>query len=264
MLNKKDLSVCQYSCLRLYFKDLLASKSATNSRLTKSTFSRSLGISLPALSNFLDGRRNFSRKTLLTISKKLKWSHHELNHAHSLSVTDPEIIHATAKVNQRQHVSPTQNAVTLDLISRCLLEGIRIPKFSENPLLLGRGLGFSEALIQRELDALVEKNLIHQDEAGKFRRDLAAQLCVTDSSHESIRSFYRQMCSLASTKIRADNVHRRYFGSETFAFDPSLLPEARETINRCLDELAALAERSPSASSIYHTNIQLFDLLEGA
>lgn len=261
---EEKINPTHFSSLEAYLSAVFKKKALVHSNFSKASFAKSLGISPSTLSNVLSGRRKLSRSLIQGIGKRLNWTSESFLHVFSLGsdVTKSEEIDARKEVHSRLVLDTEKSPVSLSFISRVLVEAVRIPKFSRDPLELSDGLELSRKIIENEMKTLLNRGVLAQTHNGSYARIAPKEVITPKQSSSEIRSFYRKMCTVAERKVRPDNLDRRYFGTETLAFDPLLMPEAKSIINRCLDELAALSERSQNYKSVYHVNIQFFDVLE--
>jgi hypothetical protein len=158
---------------------------------------------------------------------------------------------------------PTSDAhPTRWVISKALLASLRVPMYAAKPLLVAKGLGFSEKVVAEELNHLLKVGRIACDEAGQYQIQAGKIETLEEGPIEVRHRYQRQMLSVAGDKIRVDNADRTHFEAETFAFDPAMLPEARAIIDRCLKELTGLSSRCSKPSTVYHANISFFEFLE--
>lgn len=272
-----SLELERYSDLRGYFGDLFARLRARNPRYSRSAFAKKLGLSASAYCNFMEGRRMLSESSLLSVGGRLGWNPKEVSHAATLRLIAggdagaapagmrdriSRQARARDRVLGRQVAPPLPTNPTLRLVPSVILGALAVPAYARDPLRIAARLGYSQKLVADELRDLIAQGYVTRDAQGTYHRVLGAQLLKTESSSESIRRYYRQMLAIAIDKVRADNLDRRHYGTETFALDPSLLGEARKIINQCLEDLAALSEQSRQPDSLFHVNIHLFDLLE--
>jgi uncharacterized protein (TIGR02147 family) len=266
--------VQQYSDLRFFISDLYASVRAKNEKFSQSAFATKIGITPSALANFLENRRMLSEESLGRIAKKLRWSAEQMSHATTLRMmnqTTTEVLikdqiaalaKARQEIAQRPLHAPAEENPALRLIARTLLASLRVPKYAANPLLVASRLGLSKEMVASELENLLKSGAIIRGENGIFRRSEKEGLKTKSVSPEAVRRYDRHLLTLAGAKIRADNAELQNFSHETFAFDITDLKEAQVIINRCLQELMALASQGKNPQAVYHTNIHLFNLLE--
>lgn len=268
-------SIFDYADLREFFRALFARSRKTNPRLSRSAFARYLGCSASSLSNFLDGRRELSAVKLSEIGRKLGWNQGEIEHAlklrlveqldesNSFTASVKKAAHSRANVSRRKLLKVDETApANLDFLSVVLKQCVLIPEFAKNPMKAAEKLGCDPRTVERALSRMIEKGILAVGGDGKYVPTRASEVYVADPQTRHLNAYHRQTLEETARRLPSTATHRRYLGTETLTFDPALLPEAKQIINRCLDDLSALAYRGENPSAIFHAGVQFIEILE--
>jgi uncharacterized protein (TIGR02147 family) len=266
-------TVLEHADLKSYFQALNASIRARRGNYSQAAFARSLGCSPSFWNNYLEGRRDLSEEKLIQIGEKLGWETAEFAHATQLraiqkgshsakSVEVKAVVQSRARVSRRIAKPAEEWTPGLGVVTAVLLECIRIPEYAKDPTRIAAKIGFSARLIDEVLRDLVAKGVLGNDSEKGYVRLGPPAVIIAPGDNRMLRNFYRSMFDIASRKMTPELADRRYLGSETMAFDPSLLPEAKRIINQCLDELAMLSYRCQNPTTVFYAGVQLFELFE--
>lgn len=275
-LSPRIASILEYPDLRGYFADLYARAKAKNPRLSQAAFARHLRCSASSWSNFLEGRRGLSEGKLLEIGEKLRWRSDEMAHALQLRALEDtasptsytESVRRTARTRAMSSRRPRQEmaktGTEIDFLSVVMRESVQLPEFARDPLASALRLGASPDLARRTLDRLLEKGVLEIGADGKYAKSTETpSVFLARGNSRTMREYYRRCLDEVSKRIRPETISRRYLGSETIAFDREKLPEAREIIDRCLDDLTALSYECGKPTAIYHAGVQFVEMLGG-
>lgn len=275
-----------YISYREYLRDELKSRQSKLKRpYSLRSFSRLLGVSPSALSNVLSGKREFSNEALLEISKRLGLNDLEQEHILSLRSIEEGPTRFKSTTNRAQKSSGERVRFRHRLESRAqasrkktysgnsgnfltawyvlpFIEALDLPIFKQDLDIISKKLGVHVDVLKRLQDELSQHGVIIKNESGRWEKvGNFLEIRADGQVNHSLRRFYRQMLGVALDRIVEETTHERYLASETFAFDKTRLPEAREIIDRCMKELAALASRCDNPTTIYHAGMHLFEVL---
>jgi uncharacterized protein (TIGR02147 family) len=270
--------ILHHDSYRSFLKSVLAERTQRNQRYSLRRFAQNLGVSPSTLSDVLNGRKNLSPERAVEITTRLQLSPLETDYfclLVQLEATQDERLRNVLIDRLRQTRSDEhrqQAALDLDRFAAiadwrhmAIVEMAEVANADLSPTGLASALETSPVVIKDSLERLARLGLIEWISQGggkdpAFRPTKARWVASSTARHAALAQFHAQMLERAAAALAAQAPEERYVGTETFAFDPSQLPEVEKLANQFLDNLVALAGRAKTKAAVYHAGLQIFRL----
>jgi len=257
--------------LRHVFQERLQKNSAYSLR----AMARQLGMSPSLLSEVHNGKKNLSHGKALEVAERLSLGEDEKHYFCELvryeTCKKPDVklkVQAQLKVMNPRHPVADLNIDIFAAISQWyhipILVMTDLHDFAMTPKNISRKIGITTVEASGALERLERLELLKRDETGRYRRAHNYSVFESKVAHEGLRNFHREMLLQAVTSLRTQSPKEKFVGSETFAVDPKVLPGAFALCRKFLSQSVAHANQSQKRSEVYHLNVQLFKVKEGA
>ena len=238
-------------CHRLLM-DSFEEKKAKNPSYSLRAFSRDLGISVTAISEVMNRKRNLSKKNIEAMAEKL-----------SLTPFQKEsLIHEKRK---RPDVDVSWILLEEDrfkLISHWYYLAILNLSQTENNhhdiSRISKRLGISETVTEGAIDRLTRLRLLEIKD-GKLFRTTQPLTTSHDVPSRAVKNFHREMIELSKRSIDEVEILERDISGIVTPMSVSQLPEAKAILMECKNKISKLSE-GKKCEEVYSLSIQLFPL----
>lgn len=263
--------IFDYTDYRSYLKYELSLRAAKNANYSLRAFARKLKIAPSTLSEVLQAKRNISRELAQAIAVNLGLNEKETEYFYTLvefNGTKNEELKSTLQARLRNLI-PNTPPIEMDLEKvqkltewYCvpLLEMTNLNPPVESTQKMAELLGVTTAEVESTLNKLTQLGFLSKNARGYFEKTSRSFLMHSENPNQAIRHFHTQMLERAKLALTSQTNAEKFVGSETFAIDSRLLPEASEIIEECFAKLARLNEHSVLKDTVYHAGIQFFKM----
>jgi uncharacterized protein (TIGR02147 family) len=259
----------EHTDYRSYLKAVLADRIGRNPAYSLRRMASQMGMSHPALSNVLNGKRNLSYEAALRVSQQLQLENRESEYFCHLVQLElarkPEAREAILGRISSQYPQTQVRDLSVDLYRSMsewyytpILEMTRLAGFQFTPRNVAHRLGISITEAEVAIERLLRLELLVKN-GRRFSKATDYTVARGPGNAGAIRKFNQKMLEKALTSIETHAPEERSGGTETFAISPAQLPRARRLMDEFLSSMARLSECA-SPSEIYHVNVQLFSL----
>ena len=266
--------IFEFNNYRSYLKAVLTNKIESNPSYSLRSFASNLGISHAALSQVFKGTKNISYERAMDIGAKLKLKETEQEYFCLLvqfeTVKDMEKRSAIQDRMNRMRPAKRSHDLSLDMFRIIsdwyhfpILSMTRIKNFKFTSQNIAMRLGISELEASVAIDRLKRLELLEQNANGEWVESKSYLMASTETPSSALRKFHRQMLQKALDSIETEEAKDKVNGSETFAFNPSELSDAREITERYFNEMIELSEKSQAksgATDVFHLQVNFFNL----
>lgn len=266
-----------------FLRELFIARKERNPAYSQSAFARDLGASVPILSRVMSGRRPMSLKFGLQVTTALGLSERESNallysivqHSSKKAKISVRMRHRLEKDFEAQsHADSNGPLYTTVEIERfkamsqwyhlAILNLTTTDGFQATPRWISRALGITNSEATDGLDRLLSLGLLTEVNE-KIERTEKHLYIKTQKSESAMRKFHSQMIGKALVELAEtgdDRFQKRLINGITFSCGPEHIEAIKERIDRCQDEILALAGTGKK-TSVYQMNVQLFPLTSG-
>lgn len=238
--------------LRRLLKNELVSRQSKNKLYSLRAFSRDLQVSTAALSSFLNGRRELSKKNIQQIVKKLKLSALEYDlRVSSLSQIKNE--------SSEDVIAPeTLNEIS-DWYFFALLNLGRTLKCTSDEYILAEQLALEPRVIKAAIEKLVALKYLKIVNKTIIRTTRRIRT-TSDVPSQAIKKLHRSFLQKSAAVLNTINPSDREFISLCIASQSSKLPLAKEILRKFVAEMNNSLDGSKN-DQVYTLNIQFYPLL---
>lgn len=254
-MQEEELSIT--APLQFDYREVLLgefrSRQSRNPRYSLRSFSRDLKVSLTSLSDVFAGKRNFSKKNAMAISKNLNWS--PLMRHEFLESID-RVKKGKVPVPQSLVLSDDRFQFVSEWPYLAVLALAEIKEQQATSQWLAKRLGISDRKAEEILERLIRLGYL-RIERSKMVRTIPQIETDCTSPSELRKHFHRQMFMVAEHAMDHVNRDLREFCSSTLAVDVRKLPEAKRLMaqfQKKMEKLLGSAEKN----SVYSFSMQLF------
>jgi uncharacterized protein (TIGR02147 family) len=269
--RKSAFMIFDHTTYRSFLKSELVTRITANPAYSLRAFSKALQMTPSGLSQVLKGTKNLSQASALRVASKLGLSPDETEFFVQLvqfeSAKDPEH-KAAVQLRMRKH-RPNNPAQDLSVDAfKMLSDWYHLPilmmtdlkGFTLSSKSVSERLGISVLEADVAIDRLARLDLLKRDDKGRLIRDQDYWVVSAKIPNAALRHYHRQMLGRAIESLESQSPQEKIVGSETFALDPKLLPQAERIAERFFGEMKELASTSKRPSEIYHFGLQFFRL----
>ena len=264
--------ILNYSSYNSYLKGALTTRQKVNPSYSLRAMAKQVGLSASSLSDVMAGKKNLSENKAVEVANRLKLSPRESRYFCTLvqyqSAKSEELRAMLASQlrsmnpHLRDHFEITVDRFSLiaDWYHTAILE---MTCFDDNRLYaetISQSLGITVTQAQNAIDLLVRLNLIETLGNSRYKKNNGKVLVQSDVPNQALRKYHHKMMELAQESLRNQLPSEKVVGSETMAIDTADLPEAREIIETCFQQINQLTERAKTKDHVYHLGIQMFRL----
>lgn len=239
-----------------YLKSLLKKKyqllKAKNTRFSVRAFSKKVGLSPGAYSDFVSGRRKVSAKKALQIAGRL-----------SLTPSEEKKLKDLIDPSSRQLMPEETFKLIANWHYLAILAAFEIADPPRRPEEFAQRLSLPLSKVVTALKALMTIGFVEESESGDYHF-IGHHLTTTDNiPSEAIRSFHLGSLKNAESILSSSssNPAEYDFNSVTFAGSSKDMARAKKEIRRFRDRICAIMS-GPSKNHVYKFSVQLFPLTQ--
>ena len=224
---------------------------ARNPRYSMRSYAKKIGISQPAVSEMLSGKRAITKKTAEKILLGLDKSPFEIS---EIMKSEPE----------NKDTFKSLDMETYHLIADWHYYGIlslaETDNFQSSPAWISKRLGISERIATEAIERLLKLDLLERDPKTKKLKPTHEQLeALSEVAKPALKKACRQNIELASAALDETEFIERDFTAITLCFDPDRMAEAKKMIKNFRRNFSKVME-SKKKKEVYKLTIQLFPL----
>ena len=265
--------IYDHNSYRSYLKTVLVEKSQKNPGFSMRAFAQHLGLSHSTLSEVMSGRKNLSSESAHRISARLKLKVKEAEffcllveheRARNLDLKS-EIFRRANSLRGKKHVVTldreafSQIADWYHMVIPLLGE---LQDFTFNVPNVAKTLGITLTQATEAVNQLIVLGAISLRADGTLQAEKRSLFFESLNGNAALRKFNLQMLDEAIRSVKTQIYPERFGGTETFSFDPELIPAARELIERFFNSMVDLAAQGKKKTKVYHLNLQFFNLMD--
>ncbi|MEC9283129.1 MAG: TIGR02147 family protein [Bdellovibrionota bacterium] len=243
--------------LRNYLQSELVRRKQKNTSYSLRSFAKSIGIHPAALSEFLNGKRSFSKRIACKILKEIPDSpdkHHSiLKSFESSKGNSKEELKVSKKSLQLQ---ADHYHIVSDPIYYSILSLMETQDYESSPMWIAGRLGLSSLKVEKAIDRMLRLNYLTEKD-GKYQPAQEELDTSYDVPNSALK--LRQKANLIDAESSLDEVavELREFCAVTMAIDMSKLAEAKMKMRKFRDELCEYLEEG-TKTEVYELSLQLF------
>lgn len=268
--------IFEYSSYSQYLKKVLEDRQASNPSYSMRALAQNLGVSASTLSDVMNGRKNFSERTARQVGEKLKLTDRKIRYFQTLvhfeTTKDEELKLLLAgqlrvlnpKLREHFEVSVDQFNLIADWYNAAILEMTYIKDQPMDPESVAQRLDISITQAKEALNLLQKLDLLDPVGNARFQKKKSQFLFQSGIPNQALRKFHHEMLAKAQTSLQTQSPKEKAIGSETVAINIEDLPEARDIIEACFQQILDLSKRSQNKTDVYHLGIQFFKLTKEA
>lgn len=273
MLLKAMNMIFEHINYRSFLKASLAEKIVKNPMYSLRSFAKTLGLSHTAVSLVLKGTKNISFERAMDVGTKLNLTEIEQEYFCLLvqieTVKDPEKKSSIQDRLNRLRPSKKSYDLSIDAFKAIsdwyhfpILSMTRLKDFNFTHATIAHRLGITEMEVNVAIERLERLELIEIVD-GKYQETKNYLMAQSSVPSTAIRTFHKQLLEKAMHAIDEHGPEEKVNGSETFAFNPTDLTEARTLTENYFDKMVELSEKSQKqngATDIFHLQVNFFNL----
>lgn len=251
-----------YTNYKVWLCEELSERARKNPSYSLNSFSRSLGISAPSLSQIMSGKRPLTRKTALKIIEKCgltgEPAKHFLSSALGVSWSSSQGDTLCEKKPFFREMTVDHFRLIADWHHFAILNLAEVKPNESHPSWLAERLHLPERLVEEAFDRLVRMKMIKRRGKG-FYRCSQNTLIRYQPNTIAMRRHLLQFLEKAVEELRREKMRMELFSTMTMAVNETKLVEARELILEFRKKLCALVETG-KRDRVYTLAVQLFPL----
>lgn len=219
-------------------------------------FSKTTGIHHAALSEFLNGKRSFSKKMADRIVENLALGP-DYQEDIDLLYAGKKLRKKTKSNVNRENLEVDQYELVADWHYYTILSLIETKSFQNDPKWIADRIESTPKKVKDTIERLKRLGLVRELKNGKLKvKDI--QLDTTDNiSNLSLKKRHMENMDAAREAVTKFEVDKRFFSFETLAFDQEKMPEVKELIWEFHDRLVELAN-TKKKDDVYEVCFSLF------
>lgn len=263
--------IFEHSDYRSYLRAELSERIARNSAYSLRALARQIDCAASTLSEILKGTKGLSESKAFSVAQKLGLPAAEAEYftllvSHDRAQTPDARDFCLQKMRalHPQNVAKDLGVDAFKLIADwyhlAVLELANLSEFTLTAESAAERLTISPLEARTALDRLERLELVHKNADGSYARAEGRNLVTSAEQNAALRRYHEQMLAKAAASLAAETPAQRFVGSETFAMDSALLPEAEKLAEKFFTDLVELARRSKRRDRVYHLGVQLFGL----
>lgn len=252
-------------------KERFEKRQLLNSSYSLRAFARDLGISVPRLSQILNGKLGLSIKAAKLIAERLKlseeeftWFNASVGSQHSRKFKEREnyknkIEKYKSETKAYSQIHMEYFKVIADWYHFAILELTALKEFKNDTKWIAKTLGITAEEAQAAIERMKSLDLL-REENGKLIDAFKFLATTNDVPSMSLKKFHAQLIKKSLDALYEQEVSNREVSSTIFAVNKNQLAEFKEKIRSFRQTTAHAAEQTQNKDSVYCLSIQLFEL----
>ncbi len=253
-----------------YLKDVLLEKRKKNRTFSLRAFAKLVGLQPSLLSDVLNGRRNITEETAVTIAQKLGLGETEATYFQSLvrigRAKNPAVKEVFIKQLEEQfkdrkpvHDLTVDHFVVIsDWHHLAILKLLDIAKFDFKPSAIAAALEIDPIEVEQALARLVRLGILEQ--SPHYKRVTSDFVVQSVKPNDALKKYHQQVLTKTIEAQSTQTPHERYTGTENIALSADQLKQAAEIFEECFQKVIALSEKRKPEAEVYHLGIHLIRL----
>ena len=272
---KEAPSIWNFESYREYLMATLEYKKSKSKTYSIRAFSKSVGLSPSTLNNVFSRKRSMSPTVLIKIGNRLKLEIDELSqllllcasedHSDVVSLETKKALSGRSSTRAKEIIRVNESDVLLfRWYVPALIESLTIPSLNQDLKLIASRLEIPLVEIEKTLKLLLKKKVLILAADGKYNKTAPFLQLLSENPRgksQTLLELNKKLLQMTIQRITPETTQDRYLGFETFGFSKEYLPEAKLLIDRCLDDLAALSAKCVEPTTVYHSGVQLIEVL---
>lgn len=260
----------EFTSYSKYLAAELEQRKSKNALYSLRSMSLQLGVSATTLSDVIKGKKKFSEKTAIEVSKNLKLTAKETKYFQTLvhfensqdenlkKVLENQLMVMNPKLRAQFEVRDEHYNVLSEWHHIAILELAALnPKMT--PAFVSEQLNVDLAQATSALNIL-EKIALLERKGSSYIKTKKQFTFSSQLANQALRHFHKTMLAKAQTAIIEQTNKEKFVGSETFPLAIEDFAEAQDIIENCFQQLLQLSEKATKKTHVYHAGIQLFQL----
>ncbi len=226
-------------------KESLAQSRAKNPNYSLRAFAKKLNVSPAALSEFLSGRRRFSKKMAERIADRLLLSPLERDELlRGFSILPRTKMNTKAKGPCKPYIQINMDHyhVISDWYHFAILSLAETKGFQSDSKWIAERLGLRNYEVLSALERLERLGMLEKNSKGRLVATGVQYSTSDEIANIAIRKSHLQDLEIARSSLENDPVDQRDFTSVTMAIDPERLGEAKKMVREFRDQLCRYLE----------------------
>lgn len=247
----------------------LAERISGNPAYSLRAMAKQAGISPSLLSDVLKGKKGLSSPRAFEVGQALQFDGSKLEYFVTLVQIEEtksearkyELANKLQLLNtkrQTQDLSLDIFRMIYDWYHVAILELALTSNFQLTEKSAAEKLQITAIEAEAAIERLLRLELLKKTPSGKLERVENHLVASSKIPNTALRNFHSQMLKKASESLSSQTSQEKLIGSETIAFDKKYLKEANTILERCFQEIVALANSKKTKRDVYHLGIQLF------
>ena len=260
---------------RTYLKAKLAERVTCNPAYSLRAMARQVGLAPSLLCEVMKGSRPLTSKSALKLSNHFQMSEREADYFHLLVQFENETSEELrALITNKIKILKPQAEIkdlSIDAFKSIaewfhipILELTQIPHFQFTSKNIAATLGISEIEATVAIERLERLELLEKNLQGKYQKVNSRFIANATISNSAFKHFNKSFLDKAALALDTQSPEERFSGSETFAFSPENLSEAKQISEEFFNRMVALADKDSNPNEIYHLNVQFFRVTQSS
>jgi uncharacterized protein (TIGR02147 family) len=245
---------------QIYFQQILAKKlmeiKERNPNYSLRSFAKSLDIHPAALSEFINGKRNFSSKKIIHLSQKILLNPQDLNSL-KLKMLSINKNNLSIEAKKQLKISMDQYYLVSDWHYYSLLCLMETVDFLNDLKWIAKRLNTTVNQIQKTLKRLIRLNLVTVNKDNEYRVKNIELSTTEDIPNVYLRKRHLENLERAKNSILNDDVLDRDFSFGTIAIDKKKIATAKKMIRNFQNKLFNYLETGEK-NEVYEICFQMY------
>lgn len=239
----------------IFLKEELLKRQSKNTSYSLRAFSKSLGLSSSFVSKVLNGKKNISPKTMMTIASRIEVDEEVIETllSHHPKYKAEASVFESVAIDQFQYIS--------DWHHFAILEAVTLYDFESNPKWFANRLGITEDRAALALQRLIRLGMLKTNSEGEITGLVKNHTTIGVTAPSSANTEHeRQLLHKAIEALDEFSTTERSQSSMTMAIPASRFLEAKEKIKTFQREMTTFLQRKGKRDSVYQLSVSFFPL----
>lgn len=228
-----------------------------NSQFSLRAFSRLLSLSPSSLSEFLNGKRNFSEKKMRSLADHLCFDPSDWEAFNQKISDDYKTPEEIKKTSHQVQIANDQYFLVADWHYYSILSLIETSEFIYDLKWIAKRLNTTVYKVESCIERLSRIGFIRINDDNSVSLKEVELVTSEDIPNTSLKKRHEKNLEAAKESLYQDSVGKRDFSFGTIAINPDQLPEAKKMIRDFQDELFAFLQEGEK-SEVYEICMHMF------
>lgn len=257
-----------------YLEHTLRERKKVNPAYSLRAMAKQIGIAPSTLSDVIAGKKDFSEPTALHVANRLKLTgkgsryfctlvrYQTTRNEELRSLLASQLRALNPKLREHFTITVDRFKLMTEWYHAAIVEMTFLENFPMNEESIAHSLSISPTQAREALSLLLRLKLLEPARQDRYRKTQSQSQFQVQSEvpNQALRKFHHQMLAMAQASLETQLPSEKVIGSETLPIAFSDLPEAREIIENCFQQMIGLSKRSSKKEQVYHLGIQFFRL----